>query len=184
MPDIRLLLLAGCFVLLLFARHIQAASAPPALPTVESVDLARYMGTWYEIARFEQFFQKGCVASTATYRIRTDGDVEVINRCINESDGKLREATGHAWVVDPTTNSRLKVSFFWPFRGDYWIIDLGKEYEYVAIGAPNRKYLWILARQPLLDASVYAGIVERAARNGFAVENLIRKGADTRKDGR
>jgi apolipoprotein D and lipocalin family protein len=172
----KLTMALGLIVLLIVvAKQSHASAAAPPLPTVTNVDLQRYMGTWYEIARFEQFFQKGCVGSTATYAIRPDGDVEVINRCINEEDGSKREATGRAWVVDPSTNARLKVSFFWPFRGDYWIIDLGREYEYVAIGAPNRKYLWILARQPVLDEAVYAAIVGRAARQGFAVENLVKR---------
>ncbi len=175
--EIRMILTAGCFVFLLFSmpQRTQAASSAPPLPTVSSVDLARYMGTWYEIARFEQFFQEGCVGSTATYSMRSDGDVKVVNSCTNEADGKKREAVGRAWVVDASTNAKLKVSFFWPFRGDYWIIDLGREYEYVAIGSPNRKYLWILARQRVLDEAVYAGVRERVARMGFAVENLIQR---------
>ena len=103
-----------------------------------------------------------------------DGEVEVINRCVNEKDGRLREAKGRAWSVDPDGNARLKVSFFWPFRGDYWIIDLGKEYEYAVVGSPNRKYLWILARQPAMDDSVYKGILERLTSQGFSVEQLVR----------
>jgi apolipoprotein D and lipocalin family protein len=177
MVSMKLIPAVGVFALLylMTIHRVQAASGAPPLPTVSNVDLTRYMGTWHEIARFEQFFQKGCVGSTATYSMRPDGDVEVINRCIDQEDGSRREATGRAWVVDPATNAKLKVSFFWPFRGDYWIIDLGKDYEYVAIGAPNRKYLWILARQPQLDNAVYTGITERVARLGFAVENLIKR---------
>jgi apolipoprotein D and lipocalin family protein len=156
-------------------RHSQAASGNPPLPTVPYVDLKRYMGTWHEIARFEHTFQKGCIGSSATYSLLPDGEVEVINRCTDERDGSRREAKGRAWVVDTASNARLKVTFFWPFRGDYWIIDLGSEYDYVAVGAPNRDYLWILARQPALDATVYAGILERMTRFGFDVDRLVQR---------
>lgn len=162
-------------VLLAGARDSRAASGNPPLPTVPYVDLQRYMGSWYEIARFEHTFQKGCIGSSATYSLLPDGDVEVINRCTDERDGSRREAKGRAWVVDPASNARLKVSFFWPFRGDYWIIDLGSQYDYVAVGAPNRDYLWILARQPALDAAVYGGILERMARLGFDVNRLVQR---------
>lgn len=93
---------------------------------------------------------------------------------MNEKDGCLREAKGRAWSVDPEGNSRLKVSFFWPFRGDYWIVEIGKEYEYAVVGAPNRRYLWILARQSVMDDSVYKGILERLMSQGFAVDELVR----------
>lgn len=161
-------------ILLFAARNGRAASGLPSVTTVPHVDLTRYMGVWHEIARIDHTFQKGCVKSSATYTLLPDGEVEVINRCVNEKDGRLREARGKAWSVDPEGNARLKVSFFWPFRGDYWIIDLGKEYEYAVVGSPNRQYLWILARQPVMDDIVYKGILERLANQGFAVELLVR----------
>lgn len=178
MNRVSLCILTGTVLILslvLLARNSRAAAGAPPLLTVPRVDLSRYMGLWYEIARFEHSFQQGCVGSSATYSLLPNGEVAVVNRCVNEADGHLREATGRAWSVDPAGNARLKVSFFWPFRGDYWIIDLGKDYEYVAVGAPNRKYLWILARQPLLDETVYQGIIARAARQGFAVDQLVRR---------
>jgi apolipoprotein D and lipocalin family protein len=159
---------------LLAVRSSQSASRLPPLSTVPHVDLTRYMGVWHEIARIDHSFQKGCIKSSATYSLLPDGEVEVINRCVNEKDGRLREAKGRAWSVDPESNARLKVSFFWPFRGDYWIVDLGKEYEYAVVGAPNRQYLWILARQPVIDESVYKGILERLATQGFPVDQLVR----------
>lgn len=146
----------------------------PPLATVERVDLKRYEGTWHEIARIPHRFQKGCVASSAAYSLRPDGQVEVVNRCRDERDGSLREAKGRAWALD-ASNARLKVSFFWPFRGDYWIIDLGREYEYSVVGAPDRDYLWILARTPDMAGDVYEGIVERARRQGFDTGRLVRK---------
>ena len=164
------------FVTILFieVKSSRAASALPPLTTVPHVDLTRYMGVWHEIARIDHSFQKGCINSSATYTMLPDGEVEVINRCVNEKDGRLREAKGRAWSVDTEGNARLKVSFFWPFRGDYWIVDLGKEYEYSVVGSPNRQYLWILARQPVMDGSVYKGIIERLAIQGFAVDQLVR----------
>ncbi|MDD2310667.1 MAG: lipocalin family protein [Desulfuromonadaceae bacterium] len=161
-------------VLFVAVRSSRAASTFPPLITVPHVDLIRYMGVWHEIARIDHSFQKGCIKSSATYTMLPDGEVEVINRCVNGKDGRLREAKGRAWSVDPENNARLKVSFFWPLRGDYWIIDLGEEYEYAVVGSPNRKYLWVLARQPVMDDIVYKGILERLTTQGFPVEQLVR----------
>jgi apolipoprotein D and lipocalin family protein len=123
----------------------------PELQVVPFVDLNRYTGTWYEIARYPHKFQKGCIGSRATYALRDDGKLSVLNECYEESDrGKLRSAKGKAWVVDTNTNAKLKVSFFWPFSGDYWIIDLGSDYDYAVIGHPKRKYLWILSSSKLM----------------------------------
>ena len=117
------------------------------LPVVPYVDLNRYTGTWYEIARYPNSFQEGCVGSKATYTLRDDGKISVLNECYDKAfDGRIKSAKGKAWVVDKVTNARLRVSFFWPFSGDYWIVDLGKNYEYAVIGHPKRKYLWILSR--------------------------------------
>ena len=160
--------------LIITVRSSRAASGLPPLTTVPNVDLTRYMGVWHEIARIDHSFQKGCIKSSATYTLLPDGEVEVINRCVNEKDGHLREAKGRAWSVDPEGNARLKVSFFWPFRGDYWIVDLGKEYEYAVVGSPNRQYLWILSRQPVMEDSVYKGILERLTSQGFSVSQLVR----------
>jgi apolipoprotein D and lipocalin family protein len=161
----------------IFHRSALAASGNPYLPTAAKVDLQRYMGVWHEIARLEHRFQKNCVGSSALYSLRDDGEVTVINCCVDERDGSLREAKGRAWSVDPIDNSKLKVSFFWPFRGDYWIIELGENYQYSVVGSPNRQYLWILARDPLMDETVYNGIIERLRGQGFPVENLVRRPA-------
>jgi apolipoprotein D and lipocalin family protein len=144
------------------------------LPVVESVDLGRYLGRWYEIASIPQWFQAGCSASTATYALRADGDVDVLNSCM--VDGELDTARGRAWVVDPSTNARLKVEFAWPFAGDYWIVELGRDYEYVVVGHPDRDALWILARQPRIDHRLYAGILARLVAVGYDVSQLVRGG--------
>jgi apolipoprotein D and lipocalin family protein len=147
----------------------------PELRTVPHVDLERYVGTWYDVASFPQRFQRGCAGTTATYVIRGDGKIDVLNRCRDGSlTGKERTARGRARVVDRSTNAKLKVSFFRPFWGDYWIIDLGPNYEYAAVGHPGRDYLWILSRAPQLDGVVYEGILGRLREQGYEVERLNR----------
>lgn len=145
----------------------------PPLETVEHVDVERYMGLWYEIAAFPQRFQKGCTGTTATYTLRSDGQVDVLNRCRKDSlDGKKKAAKGRARVVDAETHAKLEVSFFRPFWGDYWVIDLGEEYEYAVVGHPGRDYLWILSRTRAMDPGVYDTIVAGLAARGYEVEKL------------
>src|SRR5210317_1463748 len=145
-----------------------------SLKTVKLVDLDRYVGQWYEIARYHHRFQEGCAGSKAIYSLRDDGKIKVINECYDKSfSGKLRTAKGKAWVVDKETNARLKVSFFWPFAGDYWVIDLGQDYEYAVVGHPNRKYLWILSRTPVMDEEVYKSILARLQKQEYDTAKLI-----------
>ena len=147
----------------------------PPLETVSHVDLARYAGTWYEIASFPQSFQKGCVATTATYTIRDDGDVDVLNRCRKEAlDGPERSARGRARTVDAATGAKLEVSFFRPFWGDYWIVDLGADYEWAVVGHPGRDYLWILSRTPTMPAETYEGILARLENQRYDTSRLRR----------
>jgi len=155
---------------------VAAAGTSSQLPvqTVAKVEPSRYMGRWYEIARLPNKFQKGCVGSYTDYSLRDDGQITVFNACHDEKDGKLRQAKGRAWVVDQTSNARLKVSFFWPFRSDYWIIGLGKEYEYSVVASPNRKYLWVMSRTPSMNDELYADIMKDAERQGFDTKNVIK----------
>lgn len=148
----------------------------PPLETVEHVDLSRYLGTWYEIASYPQRFQAGCTATTATYSLRDDGTIDVLNRCRKDGlDGKLDEAKGRARVVDEATNAKLEVSFFRPFWGDYWIIDLDAEgYRYAVVGHPERDYLWILSREPELDPAVYEGILARLEEKHYDTSRLVK----------
>ncbi len=146
-------------------------ATPPEV--VSSVDLARYMGTWHEIAKFPNRFQRGCGCTTATYALRPDGKVSVVNRC-RGLEGQPKEAKGWAKVADPTTRAKLRVTFFWPFFGDYWILALDPEYRHVLVGTPNRKYLWILARTPRMEDPVYLALVQKAREQGFPVEKLVR----------
>ena len=145
----------------------------PPLQTVPKVDLPRYTGTWYEIASYPQSFQAGCTGTTATYTLRDDGDIKVVNRCRKGSlSGEEDSAEGRARVVDTTTNAKLEVTFFWPFWGDYWIIDLGEDYEYAVVGHPGRDYLWILSRAPTMDDGVYQGILQRLQAKGYPLDRL------------
>ncbi|HEY3419261.1 MAG TPA: lipocalin family protein [Methanomassiliicoccales archaeon] len=143
------------------------------LKTVEHVDLTRYMGTWYEIAKFPQRFEKGLVGVTATYSLLPNGKVQVINGgYVGDLSGRHRTAKGKAWVVDTGSNAKLKVSFFWPFAADYWILELGKEYEYAVVGDGSRKYLWILSRTPRMDVAVYDELLQRIGEKGFDTSRL------------
>lgn len=161
--------------LLLTACTTQKGNTMKPLETVHYVDLSSYAGQWYEIARYPNSFQKGCVGSRATYTLRDDGRLTVVNECYDKSlTGRLRSVKGKAWTVDKGTNAWLKVSFFWPFAGDYWIIDLGREYEYAVIGHPERKYLWILSRSPKMAEEVYHSILMRLQRQDYDTTKLIR----------
>ena len=138
----------------------------PPLPTVESVDLRRYYGTWYEIARLPNRFQSMCVSDTqAAYR--PDGNhVAVVNSC-RTADGKVEQAEGIAKLVEGSQGAKLRVSFFRPFYGDYWVLALDPDYRWVLVGEPSRKYAWVLARTPKLDAATLETLLVRAAALGF-----------------
>jgi len=144
--------------------------------TIDSVDLNRYMGLWYEIARFPHSFEKGLVCVTATYIKNADGTVQVINRGHRESDRKkIKEARAKAWVPDPAFPGKLKVQFFWPIKGDYWIIELDqKAYQYAVVAGPSPDYLWILSRTKTIDENLYKKLVDGARQKGFDTDRLIR----------
>jgi apolipoprotein D and lipocalin family protein len=162
--------------LVLVAGLVCCASPQPPLRVAGEVDLDRYLGRWYEIASIPQRFQRGCVASTATYTRRADGRIGVLNECRDRSfDGELRRAEGIAWVANPeASRAKLKVQFFWPFRGDYWILELDPEYRYAAVGHPSREYLWILARAPTLDPTLYREVTARLEAQGYDLTHLRR----------
>jgi apolipoprotein D and lipocalin family protein len=143
-----------------------------ALDVVPHVELEKYLGKWYEIAHLPAKFQDGCSETTATYTLSKNGSISVLNECRRK--GKVTRAKGKAKVVDKTTGAKLKVTFFWPFYGDYWILKLGNDYDYSVVGTPNRKYLWILSRTPQMDNELFSQLTEFAKSNGFDVGNLIR----------
>lgn len=143
------------------------------LKTVPKVDLNKYTGKWYEIASYPQRFQKGCHCSTAEYTLSERGYVIVENRCNRDSvTGKQSYIKGKAFVEKNSDNTKLKVQFFWPFKGKYWIIDLADDYSYAVVSHPNRKYLWILSRTSKMDNTTYQQILTRLKEKGFDLTKL------------
>jgi apolipoprotein D and lipocalin family protein len=151
----------------------RASSQFPPLAVVEHLDLQRYLGKWYEIASIRQSFQKNCVATTANYSLRSNGSIDVLNECRKFTlDGKLDRARGKAWIPNSSEPAKLLVQFFWPFRGDYWVIELGDNYEYAVVGHPSRKYLWILSRTPQMDGHLYDDIMVRLKNDGYDLTRI------------
>jgi len=143
------------------------------MKTVDSVDLNRYLGKWYEIAKYPNWFEKNLTAVTAAYSLRDDGKIKVLNAGRKGSpDGKEKTALGKAWVADKKTNAKLKVQFFWPFSGNYWIIELGSNYEYAVVGEPKRKYLWILGRTPEMNEKLYNELLKRIEKHGYDLNKI------------
>jgi apolipoprotein D and lipocalin family protein len=144
-----------------------------SLQTVPNVDLKKYLGKWYEIASYPQRFQKGCHCTTAEYSLSEKGYIIVENRCNKDSvNGKQAYIKGKAFVQKNSGNAKLKVQFFWPFKGKYWIIDLADDYSYAVVSHPNRKYLWILSRTSKMDNSIYQKILNRLKEKGFDLAKL------------
>jgi len=143
------------------------------LQIVPFVDLNKYSGLWYEIASYPQRFQKNCHCTTAEYTLSPKDYVIVQNRCNKGSiDGKISSIKGKAFVEKNSGNSKLKVQFFWPFKGKYWIIDLAEDYSYAVVSHPSRKYLWILSRTPQLPEKTYREILHRLTENKFDLSKL------------
>jgi apolipoprotein D and lipocalin family protein len=163
----RLNLIASCLFLTYLPLMAQT------LETVPFVDLSRYSGKWYEIASFPQRFQKGCTCTSAEYSLSDKGYVIVENKCRKDSvNGSIKGIKGKAWVQKNSGNAKLKVQFFWPFRGDYWIIDLAPDYSYAVVSEPGKAYLWILCRKNSMPEEEYQSIVKRLKEKGFATEKL------------
>lgn len=150
------------------------ATAPEGVKPISGFELDRYLGTWYEIARLDHRFERGMSNVTATYSMRGDGGVHVVNRGFLADKAKWDTATGKAYFVGDSDVGQLKVSFFGPFYGGYNIVELDKEdYGHSLVAGPNRNYLWILSRTPEMDPETLKGIVAKADTLGFAVGELI-----------
>ena len=159
------------FILLIVMTN--ATASAQELETVPYVDLNKYSGKWYEIASYPQRFQKGCHCTTAEYTLSEKGYVIVENRCNKDSvKGKQSYIKGKAFVEAKSSNAKLKVQFFWPFRGKYWIIDLADDYSYAVVSHPCKKYLWILSRKSKMDDTVYQEILARLKLKGFDLSKL------------
>ncbi|MDX1509331.1 MAG: lipocalin family protein [Woeseiaceae bacterium] len=147
---------------------------PDGASVVDDFELDRYLGTWYEIARLDHRFERGMSNVTATYSLRDDGGVDVVNRGYLDKKGEWKEARGKAYFNGPSDEGRLKVSFFGPFYGAYNIIELDKAgYRYALIAGPDTDYLWILSRTPELDADIVESLVAKASSLGFNTDALI-----------
>lgn len=143
------------------------------LPVVDKVDLNKYAGKWYEIGAIPEKHEKGCSNVTAEYTLTDEGYVRVINKCVKDViEGTEDSAEGKAYPVKGTNNAKLKVEFQWPFKGDYWIIDLDKDYKYAMVGHPERKYLWILSRTQTLDTEIYDSLVKKAESLGYDISKI------------
>ena len=168
-----------CIVSFAFVAYARQPSEKDSVMTVKSVDLNRYAGKWYEISKIPNRFQRQCAGNTtAEYVIRDDGRIGVTNRC-KKKNGELVEAQGVAEVADSTSNAKLRVSFVhflwrWWFWGDYWIIGLGRDYDYAIVGTPGRKYGWVLGRSPAMDAEKYESIEEELSRQGYNPEDFVK----------
>jgi len=162
--------------LIIFAFMLFSAANSQKVPSVvSSVDLNRYAGTWYEIARLPFYFERDLKNTTATYTLREDGRITVLNQGQNINDpGKKKSAKAVAWIPDKNVPGKLKVQFFWPFSGDYWILDLDKDYKYALVGDPSYKYLWILSREKKMEETTYNMLLKKAIDNGYDLGPLIK----------
>lgn len=162
-------------LVLLTTMIFSPANAQNKPSVVSSVDLNRYKGLWYEIARLPNYFERKLKCTSATYTLRDDGKITVLNKGNYISDPqKTNSAKGVAWIPDKNSPAKLKVQFFWPFSGNYWIMELDKDYKYVLIGEPSFKYLWILAREKTMDEQTYQMLLKKATDNGYDVKTIIR----------
>ena len=180
----RSLIAALCFSFSVWAplasAQSQSSEASPApLESIASLDVPRYMGTWYEVAKYPNWFQKRCIANTsATYTVQPNGMLQVLNRCQKE-DGSITDALGEAKQVGDTNSPKLKVRFapawlsFLPFVwGNYWVIDLDPQYQLAAVSEPSRKYLWILSRTQTVEPKAYEALMQRLKQQGFNLDAI------------
>lgn len=159
-----------CSLFMLFG----CSHVPQGITPIETFDLDRYVGTWYEIARLDHRFERGLSQVSAVYSRRSDGGIDVINRGYNRQTGQWKEANGRAYPIGSPQQGSLKVSFFWPFYAGYHLIDLDqKDYAYALVCGPDRDYLWILSRTRTLHQTVTAQLIDKAQALGFATDDLI-----------
>lgn len=149
------------------------SSVPDLLRTVPSVDLARYMGRWFEVARVPNRYQSGVVGVIAEYELGDDGRITVRNFGRSGSlDADLTVSTAAAWVADESTNAKWYVQFIWPFKADYWIIDLDRDYQFAVVGQPDRERLWILSRTSTMPQRTLDGVYRRLEANGYDTSRI------------
>ncbi|WBQ12498.1 lipocalin family protein [Hyphomonadaceae bacterium BL14] len=171
----RLVLLAALAALAACAPQPERRSSDAPLTTVTQVDLERYLGRWYEIARYDSRFERGCDGVTADYAMREDGLLSVVNTCYRDGlDGRAEEARGRARIIPGSGNAKLEVSFFGPFWGDYWVIELDQAgYQWAVVSEPRGRYLWVLSRTRHMDDSVLAARLAGLEALGFDTGALV-----------
>ncbi|WP_425500200.1 lipocalin family protein [Pseudomonas akapageensis] len=180
------LLLGGVFAALLLTGCANSGTGPVPPKTASKVDLKRYQGTWYELARMPMYFQRDCAQSEAHYTLKDDGTVGVLNRCVT-MEGKLEEATGTAtpqvpgkadklWVVFDSWFSKLAPGVV---KGDYWVLYIGDDYQTALVGNPNRTYLWLLSRKPQVTPLVREELLAKARQQGYDTKRLIWRVSDS-----
>ena len=162
----------GVLVLCMFSLLFNSCTSPKDIPTAKNIDLNRYMGKWFEIARFENYFQKGKTDAVAEYTMLSDGTVKIVNTAKN-IDGSSSSAKAIAYVPDLRDSSKLRVSFFWPFYADYWILDVSENYDWALVGSSDDSYLWILARQNTLPQATLEKILAKAKSLNYDTSLLI-----------
>jgi apolipoprotein D and lipocalin family protein len=161
-------------IIFLLMVSLTSCKSTADLTTVEKVDLEKYTGTWYEIARLPNSFEKNMKCVTATYSLKENGKISVMNRgYLPDPKGKWKTAKGTAWIPDKEFPGRLKVTFFWPFAGNYYIMVLDEHYQYALVGDPTREYLWVLSRQQILDSDIYTRLMDHAGLKGFDIQKVL-----------
>lgn len=176
---VSLVSILGALLIGLGSSQATAQQAEQAVKTVAALDVPRYLGTWYEIAKFPNWFQKKCVSNTkAVYTAKPDGNLRVLNSC-KTAGGETSEAEGLARQIGAKDSPKLEVRFapewlsFLPLVwGDYWVIDLDSQYQVAAVSDPRREYLWVLSRTPQLDPKVYADLLQRLKQQQFDIQKL------------
>jgi apolipoprotein D and lipocalin family protein len=162
------------FIMLQLMNLAGCTNMPTKIQAVQNFDASRYLGKWYEIARLDHTFERGLSNVSATYTLRNDGGIDVLNRGFDKKSGLWKQAKGRAYFVKEKNVGRLKVTFFWPFYGGYNVIALDSEnYSYSLVCGPNRSYLWILAREKTLNKSLTDKLVKTAENLGFSTDKLI-----------
>ena len=163
---------ANALLTMAFVFGIFSTTKKPDLPTVAAVDLNKYAGKWYEISKLPNRFERGLECITATYTLKKNGKVEVKNGGIKTKNGKIQDIKGTAWVPNLSYPGVLKVRFFWPFAGDYYIMDLDEDYQYALVGSLSRDYLWILCRVPEMSDELYMSLLNKAKDQGFDISKV------------
>lgn len=169
----RLLLIIATVAAAFLLSACSSPTPPSGVTVVENFNAQRYLGRWYEIARFDHRFERGLEKVTATYSTMDDGGIQVINRGYNPERGMWQQSTGKAYFTGDSNRAALKVSFFGPFYGGYNILALDKDYQYALVCGPDRDYLWLLSRTPTMPDAVKKQMLDIAARQGFPVEKLL-----------